>query len=102
MTDPSDPLTDGTSADHSRSGDDVAEAIEVAERGSSVQDVHDNPEDTRTGEAPVEQVRGDPAMTEGQVVDGPGESGGDTGSSGPATGSSGAAQSVTGARPVDR
>ncbi len=35
------PATDGTSADHSRSGADIAEAIEVAERGSSVQEVHD-------------------------------------------------------------
>ena len=33
--------TDGTSADHSRSGDDIAEAIEVAERGSAVEEVHD-------------------------------------------------------------
>ena len=36
MSAPTDPF-----ADHSRSGDDVAEAIEVAERGSSVQEMHD-------------------------------------------------------------
>ena len=55
-------------ADHSRSGDDVAEAIEVAERGSSVQEVHDRPQDSTPGTAPVERTAGDPEMTEGQVV----------------------------------
>ena len=35
MSGPADP-TEGTSADHSRSGHDIAEAIEVAERGSAV------------------------------------------------------------------
>ena len=43
-------------------------AIEVAEEGSSVQRVHDRPEDTKSGTAPVEQTAGDPEMTEGQVV----------------------------------
>ncbi|MGZ4506335.1 MAG: hypothetical protein ACXVX0_03690 [Blastococcus sp.] len=63
MTAPTDPP-----ADHTRSGDDVAEAIGAAERGSSVQEVHDRPEDAKPGAAPVEQTAGDPEMTEGQVV----------------------------------
>ena len=100
MSNPREPATDGTSADHGRSGEDVAEAIEVAERGSSVEDVHDQPERTKSGEAPVERAAGDPEMTEGQVV--LGDSGDDgTGGSGPESQSSGAAQSQTGARPID-
>jgi hypothetical protein len=96
------PSTGGTSADHSRSGEDVAEAIEVAERGSSVQEVHDRPQDSKPGEAPVEQAAGDPEMTEGQVVLGEGEPGRHR-SHGldPEAGSSGAAQSAPGARPID-
>jgi hypothetical protein len=70
------PSTDGTSADHSRSGDDIAEAIEVAERGSSVQEVHDQGTEATSGEAPVERSAGDPEMTEGQVVYGGDESDG--------------------------
>ena len=69
------PRTEGTHADHSRSGDDIAEAIEVAEEGSSVQEVHDQGTENTTGEAPVEQTHGDPEMTEGQVVQGEGEPG---------------------------
>jgi hypothetical protein len=98
MTDPSEPLTAGTSPHHSRSGDDVTEAVEVAESGTSVQDVHDKPERNKSGEAPVEQTAGDPAMTEGQVVQG--ESGGGSGQ-GPESASSGAAQSQRGARASD-
>jgi hypothetical protein len=100
---PQEPATEGTSADHSRSGADVAEAIEVAERGSAVQEVHDRPEDTKPGRAPVERSAGDPEMTEGQVVLGEGAAGGDTGS-GPAApeGVSGGAQSQQGARASDR
>ena len=67
MTTPDIPA-EGTSADHDRSGADVTEAVEVAERGSSVQEVHDRPEDTKPGTAPVERTAGDPEMTEGQVV----------------------------------
>ena len=48
------PSPDGTSADHSRSGEDIAEAIEVAERGSSVEEVHDQGTGNKSGEAPVE------------------------------------------------
>ena len=97
------PATEGTSPDPSRSGADVAEAIEVAERGSSVQEVHDRPGATRSGEAPVERSAGDPEMTEGQVVLGEGTPSGGTGS-GPAApeGVSGGAQSQQGARASDR
>ena len=54
---------------------DIAEAIEVAERGSAVEEVHDKGTENTTGEAPVEQTAGDPEMTEGQVVLGEGERG---------------------------
>ena len=43
------PPTDGTSADHSRSGEDIAEAIEVAERGSAVEEVHDQGTEATSG-----------------------------------------------------
>jgi len=72
---PEEPATENTSPDSYRSGDDIAEAIGVAERGSSVEDVHDKGTGNTTGEAPVEQVYGDPEMTEGQVVLGEGEPG---------------------------
>ena len=57
-------------ADHSLSGDDVLDAVRVAEQGTAVQDVHGLP--GAPGSAPVEQVRDDPEMTEGQVVLGDG------------------------------
>jgi hypothetical protein len=97
------PPTEGTHADHSRSGDDVAEAIEVAEQGSSVQEVHDRGTENKPGEAPVERTAGDPEMTEGQVVLGEGE-GGRHRAVGldPEAGSGGAAQSQPGARISDR
>jgi hypothetical protein len=97
------PRTEGTSADHSRSGADIAEAIGVAEQGSSVEEVHDGGTENTTGEAPVEQRYGDPEMTEGQVVLGKGEPGRHR-SIGldPEAGSSGAAQSEPGARISDR
>ena len=103
MTGPQDPVTEGTSADHSRSGADIAEAIEVAERGSAVDQVHDQPAGTRSGEAPVERSAGDPEMTQGQVVPGEGGPGTATGA-GPAApeGVSGGAQSQQGARASDR
>jgi hypothetical protein len=99
------PQTDGTSADHSRSGDDIAEAIEVAERGSAVEEVHDQGTEATSGKAPVERSAGDPEMTEGQVVHGSdrGGSGAAPGTSPGATAeSSGVAQSVPGARPTDQ
>jgi hypothetical protein len=97
------PTTGGGAPDHSRSGEDVIEAIEVAERGSSVEEVHGNPEDAKSGEAPVERAAGDPEMTEGQVVLGEGVPGRHR-SVGldPEAGSSGAAQSAPGARVSDR
>jgi hypothetical protein len=100
---PQDPGTEGGSPDHSRSGADIGEAIEVAEAGSSVQEVHNRPEDAKSGEAPVEQSGGDPEMTEGQVVLGEGEPGRHRAIGlDPAGGSSGAAQSAVGARVSDR
>jgi hypothetical protein len=99
--------TEGTSADHERSGADVTEAVEVAERGSSVQEVHDRPEDTKPGTAPVEQTAGDPEMTEGQVVLGEGEGEGEAETDrapgiDPREAGSGGAQSAPGARVSDR
>jgi hypothetical protein len=95
-----------TSPDHSRSGDDIAEAIGVAERGTDVEEVHDQGTEATSGTAPVERSAGDPEMTEGQVAYGSDET--DTSGSaapgttpGPSDTSSGVAQSVTGARPID-
>ena len=103
MSTPQEPATEGTSADQSRSGADIAEAIEVAEGGSSVQEVHDRGTENKPGEAPVEQTAGDPEMTEGQVVLGEGEPGRHRASGpDPEAGSSGAAQSHPGARISDR
>jgi hypothetical protein len=102
VTAPAEPPTEGTAADHTRSGTDVAEAIGVAEESSSVQKVHDRPEDTSSRSAPVEQAADDPEMTEGQVVLGDGE--GDTPRPGadPREAGSGGAQSAPGARQPDR
>ena len=103
MSTPQEPSTEGTSADHSRSGDDVAEAIEVAEQGSSVQEVHDRGTENESGRAPVEQTAGDPEMTEGQVVLGEGRPGRHRAHDlDPEAGSGGAAQSHPGARISDR
>jgi hypothetical protein len=102
------PSTEGTSPDHSRSGDDIAEAIEVAEEGSSVQEVHDRGTGNTSGEAPVEQTAGDAEMTEGQVVHGSDVPGDDDGGAAPGTTpgptdtSSGVAQSVVAGRTADR
>jgi hypothetical protein len=93
------PIDDGA-PDDARSGADIAEAIDVAEAGSQVQAPHDRGQFDKSGEAPVEQVRDDPEMTEGQVVYGSGGEGGTT-SGGTEGVSSGAAQSVRGARPID-
>lgn len=103
MTDPAEPATGDTAPDHSRSGADVAAAIRVAEEGTAVPEVHDRGTENTTGEAPVEQVRDDPEMTEGQVVLGDGEPGGHRPiGTDPEGGSSGAAQSQPGARLSDR
>jgi hypothetical protein len=96
------------SPDHSRSGDDVAEAIEVAERGSAVEEVHDRGTEATSGEAPVERSAGDPEMTEGQVAYGSGEPAGGSGEAAEGTSpaatesSSGVAQSVVAGRTSDR
>ena len=102
------PATEGTSADHSRSGDDIAEAIGVAERGSSVEEVHDRGTEATSGEAPVERSAGDPEMTEGQVAYGSDAGGSGTGEAAEGTtpaateSSSGVAQSVVAGRTSDR
>jgi hypothetical protein len=102
MTAPQEPRTEGTRADHSRSGDDIAEAIEVAEAESRVEGVHDRGTENTTGGAPVEQTYGDPEMTEGQVVLGDGEAGRHRATSDPAEGTAGGAQADPAARVSDR
>jgi hypothetical protein len=84
MSSPEEPRTGAP--DHSRSGQDIAEAIEVAEQGSSVDEVHDRGTENVSGEAPVEQTADDPEMTEGQVVLGEGEPGRHRGSVDPSVG----------------
>jgi hypothetical protein len=104
MTDPSNPATgeDGAPVD-ARSGEDVAEAIDVAERGSSVQEPHDRGTEDKSGAAPVEQVRDDPEMTEGEVVRGTGHPTRPSAGLDPrAAAGSGGAQSQPGARISDR
>ena len=54
----------------------------MAERGSAVEEVHDQGTEATSGTAPVEQTAGDPDMTEGQVVYG---SGGDDDGAAPGT-----------------
>jgi hypothetical protein len=102
MTAPQEPRTEGTAADHKRSGDDISEAIEVAERGSRVEGVHDRGSENTTGEAPVEQTHDDPEMTEGQVVGGDGEHVDHRATDDPAEGTSGGAQADPAARISDR
>lgn len=83
-----------------RSGADVAEAVDTAADGTAHGGVQSDPADMKPHAAPVEQVQGDPSMTEGQVVDGPG-----TGSSTPPQPGpvgSGGAQAVVGPRESDR
>jgi len=102
------PATEDTGPDHSRSGEDIAEAIGVAERGTSVEEVHDKGTQATSGTAPVERSAGDPEMTEGQVVHGSDEPGDDDGGAAPGTTpapsdtSSGVAQSVVAGRTSDR
>jgi hypothetical protein len=103
MSSPEEPRTGDTSPDHSRSGQDIAESIEVAERGSSVEEVHDKGTENTSGEAPVERTGDDPEMTEGQVVLGEGEPGRHRAIGRDVeAGTSGAAQSQSGARVSDR
>jgi hypothetical protein len=97
---PDDAAPDDGAPDDSRSGADIAEAIGIAEAGSSVQQVHDRGQFDTSGEAPVEQVRDDPEMTEGDVIGG--EGGAPAHNPNPAEAGSGGAQSVVGARTSDR
>ena len=71
-SEPSDPPVVEQPAHPERSGDDVVEAVETASAGTPHGGVQTSPEQMKPHAAPVEQVRDDAAMTEGQVVDGPG------------------------------
>jgi hypothetical protein len=91
-------------ADDSPTGADVGEAVDIAESGTNAEGEHSHPERATSGEAPVEQVFNDPAMTEGQrTVTGAATTDGDVppGPS-PAEAGSGGAQSPIGARESDR
>jgi hypothetical protein len=90
---------DDDPADHARSGADVVDAVRVAEQGTGIDDVHGLP--GAPGSAPVEHVRDDPEMTEGQVVLGE-EREVPSGNPDPARAGSGGAQSIVGARASDR
>ncbi len=85
-----------------RSGPDVVAAVERAAAGTQGGGVQTPPERAKPHEAPVEQVRGDEAMTGGQVVTGPGERADTPSSPDPAASGSGGAQSMVGARISDR
>lgn len=90
--------------DDSRSGADVREAVDTAESGTEAQGDHSHPELAKSGEAPVEQVFDDPAMTEGQRTGtgSPVTTGAVPPGPSPADAGSGGAQSVVGARESDR
>jgi hypothetical protein len=93
----------GVPADHSHNSADVGEAVEIAEAGTKAQGDHSHPERAKSGEAPVEQVFNDPAMTEGQrTVTGSAAAGAVPPGPSPADAGSGGAQSVIGARESDR
>lgn len=89
-----------------RSGATVEAAVEVAAAGSEHGGVERRPSSAESGESPVEETRGDSAMTGGQVVTGPGTPDGPDPAP-PSTppqeaSESGGAQSMPGARPSDR
>ena len=90
--------------DSSRSGTDLREAVNVAEAGTRAEGDHAHPERAKSGEAPVEQVYPDPAMTEGQRAEPGGRetTGGVAPGPSPAEAGSGGAQSVVGAWESDR
>jgi hypothetical protein len=90
---------DDDPADHTRSGSDVVDAVRVAEQGTGIQDLHGLP--GAPGSAPVEQVRDDPEMTEGQVVLGEDQPAARPNPD-PSAAGSGGAQSIVGARASDR
>lgn len=91
---------------HERSGDDVVEGVETAADGTRHEGVQRAPEAATPRTSPVEQTGGDPAMTQGQLVDGPGGPAEDPvdvpGPPVPEVPVSGGAQNVEGARISDR
>jgi hypothetical protein len=101
---PVDQARNESKPDDSRGAADVGEAIDIAESGTASQGDHSHPELAKSGEAPVEQVFDDPAMTEGQkTVNNSGlAAGGVPPGPSPAAAGSGGAQSVVGARESDR
>src|ERR1700712_5880982 len=58
--------TDGTGAVDERSGTPIAEAVARAEEDRPPAQVHQPPEESAVGSAPVERHADDPAMTEGR------------------------------------
>jgi len=108
--------TEHAPADHGRSGDDVVEAVETAAAGTPHDGVQTAPEDMKPHASPVEQVRGDEGMTQGQGTDGQGTDGPGgpsptsevsgtseaPSSPDPAEAGSGGAQSMVGGRVSDR
>ncbi len=96
----------GPPADASRSGESVVEGVEAPAKKTKSAGVAKPPKRARPRKAPVEQVKGDPDLTEGRAADGPGESD-DSGvevPSGamPEAPASGGAQSMPGARVSDQ
>lgn len=91
----------GAAADHGRSGTTVVEAVERLAAGTASEGVVTPPEEAQPRRAPVEHVRADADMTRGQVVTGPGTSGG-LPAEAPSAAVSGGAQSLIGARMSDR
>lgn len=96
----------GEPADADRSGETVVEGVETLAAGTQHAGVLRPPEEAKPRSAPVEQVAGDPDMTQGQVVEGPGKAGGPrpevpTGRT-PEAPISGGAQSMPGGRVSDR
>lgn len=85
-----------------RSGADVVEAVETAADGTQHGGVQTDPAEMKPHAAPVEQVRGDEAMTKGQVVDGPGTQATTPENPSPLAAGSGGAQSIVGGRVSDR
>lgn len=59
-------VPEDTPAAEERTGENVEDAVDVAAAGSAHGGAESPPEEARSGEAPVEQVRDDPAMTEGR------------------------------------
>lgn len=72
--DGTEPSSGPTAEDASRSGRDVREAVDRAASGTPHGGVQTPPEDAKPHAAPVEQVRDDAAMTQGQTVADPGAS----------------------------